>query len=69
MLQYVIVVALVAGAVFLAGRSVWRTLTGKKSGCSCGSSTSCCSAGPSNTPMVKVSDIQEATSRSSMPNN
>ncbi len=69
MLQYVIVVALVAGAVFLAGRSMWRTLTGKKSGCSCGSSAGCCSARSCKTPIVKASDIQEATSASEMPNN
>ncbi len=69
MLQYVIVIALLAGAVFLAGRSAWKTLTGKKFGCSCGSSEGCCSAGSCNKPAVKVSDIQEATSASGMSHN
>ncbi len=69
MFQNAIVIALLAGAVFLAGRSMWRTLTGKKSGCSCGSSAGCCSTKSCKTPIVKASDIQEATSTSKMSNN
>ncbi len=64
MLQYAIIIALLAGAVFLAGRSMWRTLTGKKSGCSCGSSAGCCSAKSCKTPTVKINNIRETTSAS-----
>ena len=69
MLQNAIVIALLGGAVFLAGRSMWRTLTGKRSGCGCGSSAGCCSAKSCKTPIVKAGDIQEATSTSEIPNN
>ncbi len=69
MLQNAIVIALLAGAVFLAGRSMWRTLTGKRSGCRCGSSAGCCSVKSCKTPIVKASGIQEAASTSEMPNN
>jgi len=64
MLQYVIVIALLAGAVFLAGRSMWRTFTGKKTGCGCGSSAGCCSAKSCKTPTVKTNNIQKITSAS-----
>jgi hypothetical protein len=43
MLEIIIVVVIVAGVAALAGRSLYRTMTGKNDGCTCGSSCRGCS--------------------------
>ncbi len=61
MLQYGIAIALVGGAVYLAGTSVWRSLAGKKHACGCGSSNGCSSANSCKTRKMKLTTIQEVT--------
>jgi hypothetical protein len=69
MLQYVIVVAVVVGIVFIAGRSVWSSLASKNTGCGCGSSAGCGSAGSCKTRAAKLSTIQKATPATNTPHN
>jgi hypothetical protein len=63
MLDSLIVILLIAGAVLLASRSVWRTLAGKKSDCGCGSNAGCCSS-TCKPPMTKVREIHDTTRNS-----
>lgn len=61
MLESFIVILLVAGAVVLASRSVWKTLTGDKPECGCSGKSGCCSSASRRASVLKASEIHEAS--------
>ena len=54
MLENLIVLGLVAGALFFVGRSLYRAVSGKAGGCACGREGASCCAAAESSAEVKV---------------